>query len=286
MEKRKLIMEKALELFAEQGFRETSVQEITERSGISKGAFYLSFKSKDELIMALIHKFLQEFMINIDQLVSEGASDQLLYNFYEYHFDRFLKQSGFAKVFMKEQVHFLDEEFITQISGYNERMRESILTMLEKVYGDKVLENKYDLVYTILGLMKSYMEILLLTDLPFEAKQLAASLVEKTDILAKHMSQPAITEDVYIMLKGPQETILTMERVYAILDETIASLEESVEKESIVMLKNELMNPSLNQAVIKGLLKNIEANPQCKRAAYVFHHYFEQQNKWSVRDES
>lgn len=286
MEKRKLIMEKAMELFAEQGFRATSVQEITERSGISKGAFYLSFKSKDELIMALIHKFLQEFITGIDQVVSEGASDQLLYNFYEYHFERFLKQSGFAKIFMKEQVHFLDEEFITQISGYNERMQELILTMLEKVYGEKVLENKYDLVYTILGLMKSYMEILLLTDLPFDAKQLAESLVEKTHILAKHTSRPAITEDVYVMLKGSQGTSITMERVYAILDETIASLEESVEKESILMLKNELMNPSLHQAVIKGLLKNIEAHPQCKRATYVLQYYFERQNKWSVRNSS
>ena len=284
MERRKLIMEKALELFAEQGFRATSVQEITERSGISKGAFYLSFKSKDELIMALIHKFLQEFITNIDHLVSEGASDQLLYNFYEYHFERFLKQSGFAKIFMKEQAHFLDEEFITQISGYNELMRESILTMLEKVYGEKVLENKYDLVYTITGLMKSYMEILLLNDLPFDAKEIAASLVEKTDILANHMSHPAVTEDVYAMLKGPQETTLTMEGIYAILDETIAALEESIEKESILMLKNELMNPSLNQAVMKGLLKNIETHSQCKRAAYVLQHYFEQENKWSVRN--
>lgn len=286
MEKRKLIMEKALELFAEQGFKATSVQEITERSGISKGAFYLSFKSKDELIMALIHQILQDFITNIDRLVSKGASDQLLYNFYEYHFERFLKQSGFAKIFMKERVHFLSEEFITQISSYNEQMREAVLTMLEKVYGEKVLENKYDLVYSILGLIESYMEIMLLTDLPFDSKQIAESLVEKTDILAKHTSQPAITEDVYIMLKGLQETPITMERIYTILDETIASLEESVEKESIIMLKNELVNPSLNQAVIKGLLKNIESHPYCKRAAYVLQYYFERQNKWSVRDSS
>ncbi len=43
-------MEKALELFSEQGFEATSVQQITERCGISKGAFYLSFKTKDELV--------------------------------------------------------------------------------------------------------------------------------------------------------------------------------------------------------------------------------------------
>ncbi|MFS8629945.1 MAG: TetR/AcrR family transcriptional regulator, partial [Bacillales bacterium] len=52
MTKRELIMERALELFAENGFEATSVQQITERCGISKGAFYLYFKSKDELILS------------------------------------------------------------------------------------------------------------------------------------------------------------------------------------------------------------------------------------------
>ena len=41
--KKQLIIEKAVELFAENGFESTSVQQITERCGISKGAFYLIF---------------------------------------------------------------------------------------------------------------------------------------------------------------------------------------------------------------------------------------------------
>ena len=59
-------MEKALELFAKQGFEATSVQQITEHCGISKGAFYLSFKSKDELILALIDHFMMQITSDID----------------------------------------------------------------------------------------------------------------------------------------------------------------------------------------------------------------------------
>ena len=66
MIKKQLIMEKALELFAKQGFEATSVQQITEHCGISKGAFYLSFKSKDELILALIDYFMTQFTSDID----------------------------------------------------------------------------------------------------------------------------------------------------------------------------------------------------------------------------
>lgn len=39
MVKKQLIMDKALELFAKQGFEATSVQQITDHCGISKGAF-------------------------------------------------------------------------------------------------------------------------------------------------------------------------------------------------------------------------------------------------------
>ena len=83
MIKKQLIMEKALELFAEQGFEATSVQQITEHCGISKGAFYLSFKSKDELILALIDHFMMQFTSDIDYVVKNTKNDEeLLYKFY------------------------------------------------------------------------------------------------------------------------------------------------------------------------------------------------------------
>ena len=66
MMKKQLIMDKALELFSEQGFEATSVQQITERCGISKGAFYLSFKTKDELIFSMIDYHMQQFIAEID----------------------------------------------------------------------------------------------------------------------------------------------------------------------------------------------------------------------------
>ena len=83
MSKKQLIMEKALELFAEQGFEATSVQQITEHCGISKGAFYLSFKSKDELIVALIDQFMSQMISNTDYQVTNMQNNELsLYNFY------------------------------------------------------------------------------------------------------------------------------------------------------------------------------------------------------------
>lgn len=55
--RRILIIEKSSELFAENGFAATSVQDITDACGISKGAFYLSFKSKESLLFAIFEYF-------------------------------------------------------------------------------------------------------------------------------------------------------------------------------------------------------------------------------------
>jgi AcrR family transcriptional regulator len=47
-------MNKAHQLFIEKGFQATSIQDILEFSGISKGTFYNYFPSKNELLIALI----------------------------------------------------------------------------------------------------------------------------------------------------------------------------------------------------------------------------------------
>src|SRR6185312_11873836 len=128
MVKKQLIMEKSLELFAKQGFESTSIQQITEHCGISKGAFYLSFKSKDELILALIDHFMIQFISDIDYMVkSTRNDDELLYNFYYTLFNSFHKHSDFAKILMKEQMQSFNEEFILRMRSYDQSMEKVIL---------------------------------------------------------------------------------------------------------------------------------------------------------------
>src|SRR5690606_40931714 len=55
MNKRKIeVVRHALILFQEKGINQTSIQDIIERSGISKGTFYNYFKSKNECINAAL----------------------------------------------------------------------------------------------------------------------------------------------------------------------------------------------------------------------------------------
>lgn len=67
-EKKQMIMNAALELFANEGYHATSISKIAEKANISKGLMYNYFSSKDELLTKIIQTFSEEVteMMNPD----------------------------------------------------------------------------------------------------------------------------------------------------------------------------------------------------------------------------
>jgi AcrR family transcriptional regulator len=69
-ERRESLMNSALELFIEQGIGPTTVDQVTAKSLVAKGTFYLYFKSKDEVVDALVSRFAEELRARIEKAVS------------------------------------------------------------------------------------------------------------------------------------------------------------------------------------------------------------------------
>lgn len=53
---RAALLEAALEVFAERGYRDASLEEIAARAGYSKGAIYFHFSGKEDLLFALLEE--------------------------------------------------------------------------------------------------------------------------------------------------------------------------------------------------------------------------------------
>jgi AcrR family transcriptional regulator len=68
------LLEKAKELFGTYGIRKTNVEELTKAAGISKGAFYLFYDSKEELYFELLEQYEAGFRATMLQKI---ASDEL-----------------------------------------------------------------------------------------------------------------------------------------------------------------------------------------------------------------
>jgi TetR/AcrR family transcriptional repressor of nem operon len=82
---RAFILQSAAEVFAERGYGDTTLSELIGRSGLTKGAFYFHFASKEQLALAVLEEkqrqwreFVQERVLTrpraIDQLLALGPA--------------------------------------------------------------------------------------------------------------------------------------------------------------------------------------------------------------------
>ena len=59
--RRHQLLQAAHSLFASKGYRESSTDDIARKAGLTKGAFYFHFKSKEEILLALMHRQTEGF---------------------------------------------------------------------------------------------------------------------------------------------------------------------------------------------------------------------------------
>jgi AcrR family transcriptional regulator len=71
---RAALLESALELFRERGFDGTPVQQIVERAGHTKGAFYHHFESKADVLRILRRQFLEAEVELLEQTTESSGS--------------------------------------------------------------------------------------------------------------------------------------------------------------------------------------------------------------------
>ena len=69
---RKRLLDAAERLFARHGFDATSVDDVAEAAGFSKGALYYNFESKDELLEALVERNIADLVTSLESAL-EGA---------------------------------------------------------------------------------------------------------------------------------------------------------------------------------------------------------------------
>ena len=70
-DKKKKILEKAIELFGEAGYLKITVEEITNSLSISKGSFYTYFDSKESLLLGILNYLFEQHCIILDKTAEE-----------------------------------------------------------------------------------------------------------------------------------------------------------------------------------------------------------------------
>jgi AcrR family transcriptional regulator len=68
--KRAVLIEKALEVFGERGFRGTTIKRIAGRAGLAPGSVYTYFKDKEELFRSTLDEGWEAFLSSLDELAA------------------------------------------------------------------------------------------------------------------------------------------------------------------------------------------------------------------------
>ena len=270
--KKQMIMDKALELFAKNGFEATSIQQITDRCGISKGAFYLSFKSKDELIFSIIEHFMSTIAAEIERAVNHGEACDLLFNYYDVFFSACERHADFAKLFLKEQSVMFNPELIELMLVYHSHFTRVVFSIVERQFPQSDQKMRADLVFIIQGFVKNYVELFFIDHTSVDLHELCTACVEKVEILAKHASIPVLSPE-FFALSVHESITPEKEQLVEVLTQKINEVDDPILLESLELLKRHLTEPFLSPAIIQGLLKNLSASPHTRWAGSLYQKY-------------
>jgi TetR/AcrR family transcriptional regulator, transcriptional repressor for nem operon len=103
---REHIIMSSMQLFLQKGFKEVTMKEIVDKTGLSKGAFYHYFSSKEQVFQEVIAYFLDNAMVTKFKLLPDTS----LKEFYEAVLNDFEKgMSNIGKLVSKDKDQ--DEKF-------------------------------------------------------------------------------------------------------------------------------------------------------------------------------
>jgi AcrR family transcriptional regulator len=75
--RRNELMDAAELLFIEKGYDHTSASDIIRKSGVAQGTFYYYFDSKDEILTAVIDRYVERYMALVRSIVDDERMDAL-----------------------------------------------------------------------------------------------------------------------------------------------------------------------------------------------------------------
>ena len=81
--KRRKILDSAIECFATKGYHAVSISELAAHAGVSKGLMYNYFKSKDELLKCIFSEIMEVMMALIDKDQSGEIDKKSLLQYFE-----------------------------------------------------------------------------------------------------------------------------------------------------------------------------------------------------------
>ena len=100
-EKRQIILNAALEQFAEKGYYSTPISAIAKKAEISKGLIYNYFKSKEEILLVLYEQYIDLISNLMDQNNDDEITNEEMERFFRLITESMTKDSQYWKLYFQ-----------------------------------------------------------------------------------------------------------------------------------------------------------------------------------------
>ena len=175
------LIETASQLFYEQGYNRTGINEILEKSGVAKASMYQHFRSKEEICLEFLRLMDHDFMVKLNQSIKNyPKGGKRVLSLFDFLLD-FYHQDGFRGCWCLNTISELpkdDKQIMSEIRTQKDRFRAWIKKLVEdnlSIERPEILANKLYLLYEgAIVESQVYMQ-----DWPIrEAKEMAGRFIE------------------------------------------------------------------------------------------------------------
>lgn len=263
-ERKRNVMEAAHALFVEKGYAATSIQDILDQSGISKGTFYNYFPSKNELLMSIFEKI----NLETDQRRAHVIAGRPVHDK-----EAFIQQvkvkmevskennlfALFQGVFISEDEElkkFIKQHHISELRWMQRRVIE--------VYGMRVYPYSIDLAVMMHGMIHHTVHFVMAIEADVNVDQVIGYAMRRVDAAIEEIihTNDALLDPHVLEKWQPEEERARERKKSRVLQEIGAMQREADErsKELLIFLQDEMREETPRRLVMETVAGTISNN--------------------------
>lgn len=265
------ILRAARELFLEQGFVQTTIQQLADHVGISKGAVYLHFRSKADVMTSLMRSLEEAVLERVQKIAASNELSPLerLREQLRLQFEEVREQRLLFEIYMKDSGVAIDEElalFAQKSRVEWQLLQEDFVRQAFPAVDERFVT---DVAVCLSGALNEYYSYVFLEAAEVDPDAVADLLVVQAGALAKALAATSLAPVLDRgQLRGKEEIDEALEsaaqaRIDAALqqieaqagrlpDSDAAEIEETLEA-----LRHGMAQETPSRVVLQGLLANL-----------------------------
>lgn len=187
-DKAQKILDVANKLFFEQGYRGTNMQSIADACNISKGAIYLHFKSKEQILLGLLKRMDDELFGKLDNIENDTSlSDRERFKSQiKCQIDLSTEQKQLSELFIQDAMAFT-EEFHSFAGETRHRWQIAQERAITTYFGEQVEPWRVDVSLIVSGMLNEYTSYWLLENIPVPIDEMIEMVVFCSEQIVKGM---------------------------------------------------------------------------------------------------